>query len=253
MQADSSQTTIDGARSASDIAIISALAIELAPLDARIDAFPQSTIRLYQCGPGEKRAYDAARTALAAGASALVSWGVAGGLQRGLPSGAIVLPRQVRSFAGTVYDTDSRWRTELYRGLQTVFPVDGGDLYEAPGVLKTASEKAAIAAATGAVAVDMESAAIARAASDARRPFVAVRVVLDKSEDFLPSGVEAWIDEVGNRRAVAAWTSLFRPRDWKSLVRLFLRYRAARRTLAGASALLVPQDFLLPSSTAAVD
>ncbi|MGI9257453.1 MAG: hypothetical protein ACR2QQ_01335 [Gammaproteobacteria bacterium] len=251
MPVGSSQTTIDEARSAGDIAIISALAFELAPLDSQIDALPQSRIRVYQCGPGQERAYDAARTAVAAGASALVSWGVAGGLYRELPSGAIVLPRQVRSIAGAEFDTDARWHRELLRSLQSVFPVDTGELCESLGVLKTTAAKAAIADATGAVAVDMESAAIAKAAADARRPFVAIRVVLDTSNDHLPNGIEAWIDEAGNQRASAVWTTLSRPGDWMSLLKLSLRYRAARKTLAGASAMLVPRGLHLPNSTAA--
>jgi adenosylhomocysteine nucleosidase len=253
MPAGSSQPRIDEARSASDIAVISALAFELAPLDSQIDAHPQSRVRVYQCGPGQERAYDAARTALTAGASALVSWGVAGGLQAELPSGTIVLPRHVRSIAGAEFGTDTRWHRELHRSLRTVLPVDTGDLSESLGVLKTAAAKAALADSTGAVAVDMESAAIAKAAADARRPFIAIRVVLDTSSDHLPNTIESWVDGAGNRRMVAAWTTLFRPADWMSLLRLSLRYCAARRTLAGASVLLVPQDLKFPNSDTAVD
>ncbi len=253
MRAGSSPYTIDEAGSASDIAVISALAFEHASLDARIDALNQSPIHVYQCGPGQDRAYDATRTALAAGATAIVSWGVAGGLQRGLRSGTIVVPRRVRAQSGAVFDTDSRWRMQLCRSLKTRFPVDEGDLYQSPDVLKTATEKAAIATTTGAVAVDMESAAIARASADARRPFVAVRVVVDTSEDSLPAGVEAWIDEAGNRKPGAAWAVLVNPRDWPSLVNLFRRYRAARRSLAAASALLVPHGLVFDDAAMAGD
>ncbi len=77
------------------VAIIAALAIERAPLDSLIAADPRSSIHVYQCGTGHERAYSAARSAISAGASALVSWGVAGALVPKLSPGTILLPQQV--------------------------------------------------------------------------------------------------------------------------------------------------------------
>ena len=253
MRVGSSQTEIDPTGSGSGIAVISALAFELAVLNAEIGLLRGSTVSVYQSGPGHERAYDAARAALAAGASALMSWGIAGGLRRGISSGAIILPSQVKSSTGAAIGTDSHWRMLLHRSLQPTFEVHGGELYESAVVLKTAEEKAAVLDATGAVAVDMESAAIAKAAAEAGRPFVAIRVVLDTIDDRLPVGIDDWIDKWGNRKAVAAWTMLSSPRHWKNFVKLGLRYRSARATLKGTSALLVPRNFLLSNVADAED
>jgi len=231
-----------------NVAIIAALAIERAPLDALLTAAPRSTIHVYQCGTGHERAYSAARAAISAGASALVSWGVAGALVPELSPGAILLPQQVLTPNGVSFATDSRWRMELCRALQPMFAVHGGALLETPDVLATRVVKAQAAQASGAIAADMESAAVGQAASDAGKPFVVLRVVLDTLADTLPKGVERWIDEAGNRRLMAALEMALRPAGWPDLVRLSRRYGRARGTLTDSAKALVPHGFLYPQS-----
>ncbi len=231
---------------AASIAVIAALASERAPLDTLLMAEPKSPIRVYQCGVGRERAHDAARAALSAGASALVSWGVAGALVPDLSPGTILLPQQVLTCNGEEFATDSRWRMEVCRALQPMFAVHGGRLLDSREVLSTPVAKARIAQATGAIAVDMESAAVGRAAAGAGKPFVVLRVVVDALADTLPRDVERWIDEAGNRRVVAALEIAFRPACWPSLFKLSLRYRQARRALTDSAQVLVPRGFLYP-------
>ena len=90
------------------VAIVAALAIERVPLDASLAAYPKPSIRVYQCGIGSERAYDVASTALSAGASALVSWGIAGALVPELSPGTILLPEQVLTAEGEEFATDSQ-------------------------------------------------------------------------------------------------------------------------------------------------
>jgi hypothetical protein len=105
------------------------------------------------------------------------------------------------------------------------------DLLSVPSALTQVAEKAK-AAADGAAAADMESAAIAAVAARARARFVALRVVVDAAGDELPADVERWIDERGERRIGAALSAALNPRRWRALWMLAQRYRAARRTLA---------------------
>src|SRR5262249_25389759 len=88
------------------------------------------------------------------------------------------------------------------------------------------------AAAKGAGAADMESAAIAAVAARAGARFVALRVVVDGAGDELPADIERWVDERGERRIVAALSAALHPTHWRSLWMLAHRYRAARHTLA---------------------
>ncbi len=236
----------ESAASIATIAVIAALASERAPLDTLLMADPKPLIRVYQCGVGRERAHDAASAALSAGASALVSWGVAGALVPALSPGTILLPEQVLTCDGEELATDSRWRMEVCRALQPMFAIHGGRLLDSREVLSTRVAKARVAEASGAIAVDMESAAVGRAAAGAGKPFVVLRVVVDALADTLPRGIERWIDEAGNRRPIAALEIAFRPACWPSLFKLSRRYRQARKALTDSAQVLVPQGFLYP-------
>ncbi len=232
--------------SEANVAVIAALAIERAPLDALLTASPTPPIRVYQCGIGRERAHHAASAALSAGASALVSWGVAGALVPELSPGAILLPQHVLALDGEELATDARWRMEVCRALQPMYAVHGGSLLDTQQVLSTRAAKANVAQSSGAIAVDMESAAVGQAAARAGKPFVVLRVVVDALADTLPRGVERWVDEAGNRRLIAALEIAFRPACWPGLFKLSRRYRQARRALTDSAQVLVPQGFLYP-------
>jgi hypothetical protein len=122
----------------------------------------------------------------------------------------------------------------LHSGLAALaneFEVHHGDLLSVPAALESPAEKRAAAAATGAVAVDMESAAIAAVAERARVPFLALRVVVDGADDALPRGAEQWIDEQGRTRTTAALRAVVSWRQWRPLLTLANRYRVANGVL----------------------
>ena len=112
-----------------------------------------------------------------------------------------------------------------------------------PAALATPAAKSAAARAHSAIAADMESAAIARAAARGRARFVALRVVVDALNDSLPRDVESWIDERGERRIATVLGAALRPSQWRLLWILGLRYRVARRVLDRVAALLAAQQF----------
>ena len=70
-------------------------------------------------------------------------------------------------------------------------------------VLCRADEKRALAETSGAIAVDMESAAIARAAASLNVPFLLVRAVSDRADDDLPMDFNLWLTPGGRVRALA--------------------------------------------------
>ena len=70
-------------------------------------------------------------------------------------------------------------------------------------VLCRADEKRALAEASGAIAVDMESAEIARVAASRNVPFLLVRAVSDRAADDLPMDFNLWLTPGGRVRAVA--------------------------------------------------
>jgi adenosylhomocysteine nucleosidase len=240
---------VDGAVSAATaetVAVIAALGLERASL--RKAGAARAGISVVQSGPGPKRAAQAASAAVASGASALVSWGLAGALVTRLAPGSVVLPRRVRGEGG-VFLADREWHAALARGLLGLLEPCFDDLVTVPAALTTPAAKAA-AAADGAAAADMESAAIAQVAARAGARFVALRVIVDAAHDSLPGNAERWIDERGDRRLAPAFAAAFQPVQWRELWILGQRYRSARRTLERLAPFVVARGFFARPSAA---
>jgi len=206
-------------------------------------------VSITQSGPGPERAADNARAALAAGASALISWGLAGGVHARLESGTVVVPRRVRGDDGAFYPTHREWRLGVTDSLRGELGVDDGDLLSVAEPLATPAAKSA-AAALGVVAVDMESAAVAAVAARAGVPFIALRVVVDTAGDVLPPAAVAWVDARGDRRFGAALSAAAKPLQWRALWILAKRYRSASRALDRAAALTAASRVLVAPAPA---
>jgi adenosylhomocysteine nucleosidase len=229
--------------SAGRVAIIVALSVEQASL-RRLALAGARDVSIVQSGPGPERAADNARAALVAGASALVSWGLAGGVHARLAAGSVVLPRRVRAEDESMYATHREWRALIADSLRAELAVDDGDLLSVAQPIATPAAKSA-AAARGVVAVDMESAAVAAVAARARVPFIALRVVVDTATDVLPPAAVAWVDARGNRRFGAAFATAVKPLQWRALWILGKRYRAASRALDRAATLTAASRVLV--------
>ncbi|HEX6996608.1 MAG TPA: purine phosphorylase [Gammaproteobacteria bacterium] len=204
---------------------------------------PAVELVVAQSGPGAAKAAAAARAAVADGATALVSWGVAGGLDAALAPGTVLAP------AGVLHgdrwlDADAAWRAALVAALEPRFAVHEGALLATDAVLRSPEEKSLAAARCGAVAADMESGGVAAVAAEAGLPFVALRVVLDALADELPADAERWIDQQGNRRLTPALDAALRPARWAGLFALARRYRTAAGVLDRLARVLLPVGFL---------
>jgi adenosylhomocysteine nucleosidase len=186
-------------------------------------------------GIGSAAAADAARALVAAGATALASWGMAGGLDPTLRAGTIFLPSKVISADGSGYLTSVAWRERVGAAVASQRPVTHGHLLTSSVAIGAIAGKAAALRDTGALAVDMESVAIARIAAAHGLPFIAVRAIVDTAHDVLPSAVVA----ASRSGQVQIWRLIralaVRPAELSDLVRLARRYRAARRSLVAVA------------------
>jgi nucleoside phosphorylase len=179
---------------------------------------------------GEAAASRGAAALIAAGASALASFGMAGGLDPTLSAGAILLPGEVIGPDGRRVATEASWRERLGRAIDAQTSCS---LLTMPRAIASVADKASLFRRTGAAAVDMESLAVGEMAYRHQLPFVAVRVVVDSAEDALPRAVMAATDKDGRLQIGRLMSALARaPQELAPLIRLARRYRAANRSLA---------------------
>ncbi len=140
-------------------------------------------------GASAARAEARATRLIDEGCGALLSFGVAGGLEDALRPGTVVIASVVVLPDGTRLACDGAWHGRVLRCLSGEVPCFSGALAGSDAPLLSPAAKAALGRRLGAVAVDMESHGVARAAAARNIPFLAIRAVADGAERAVP----AWV------------------------------------------------------------
>ena len=182
-------------------------------------------------GIGRAAAAAAAQSLVDAGVSALMTFGLAGGLDPALKSGSVVIPCELLSTEGTRYAACRAWRERVAAAVSPVCAVTEGNLLTSTHAIDTPADKAAAFRNSGAAAVDMESAAVAEIAAKHNLPVIAVRVIVDTAADMLPHAVVAASRAGRVQYARLIGALILAPREFGALIRLAQRYRIAMRSL----------------------
>jgi adenosylhomocysteine nucleosidase len=183
-------------------------------------------IRVAVAGARPAQAESQARRLAAEGCRALLSWGVAGGLDPALAPGTLLIPAEIASENG------DRWRLAEMTGRGC----EAGSILGLDRMVLAAAEKSGLHALTGADAVDMESHRIALVAAEAGLPAIAVRAIGDPAGQTLPELVTRALDENGRPRIALVIAGLIRrPGDIRTLLRLNRDTSAALASLAAAA------------------
>ncbi len=164
----------------------------------------------------------AAHTAagLPAGLRAIVSAGFCGALDPSLRVGDLVA-------AQTVVDEATGERFPADPGLLAAAPGRRGELVSARRIARTPADRARL----DGTAVDMESAALARAAAATGTPFLALRAVTDETGHRLPD-FDRIMDAAGRLTPGAGLVHfVLHPRELPALVRMGPAVRTAGRSL----------------------
>ncbi len=196
----------------------------------RIGDLGDRRILLGWAGAGAQPAARAATVLLEEGVGALLAAGFAGALAPDLRPGDIVAAFEVIEPDGT------RWTADpdlLARCPPESATFHRGPLLTIAHVVPTATEKRRLREETGAVAVDMESAAVARCAAGAGAPFLALRVITDAADECLPLDFNLCFDSNGQfHRARLLPLLARRPAAVPGLIRLGRHSAFAGRSLA---------------------
>jgi len=173
---------------------------------------------------------------LPTGVGAVLSFGIAGGLDPSLRPGDLVVASRVRG-PGGAYLADPAWAAALARATGARLGILAG----AAAAVATPAAKRALRDATGALAVDMESEAVAAFAALHSLPFAALRAVADPADAVVPRAALVGLDADGRAAPGRVLLALLRrPGELRPLLRVAADARtalAALRRVAGHVAL----------------
>ena len=193
-------------------------------------------VLLVQAGIGRDRARDAV-VAAAREFQVQAAWslGFAGGLSELLAPGDLVFPAVVLDDAdagAAPLAADPSHATVCAALRRAAISVDSGPLLSVTTVLRTPENKRATCRRSGAVAVEMEAAGVARAARDLGIPWAALKAIVDALDDPLPPFLAACTTPQGDVRWRGLLAGALAGRGaWRSLGRLGRSSRKAGRTL----------------------
>jgi hopanoid-associated phosphorylase len=220
------------------IGIVTGLAFEANSLKRHLTEPQAFAVAL--SGGDAARALSEARRLIGEGASGLLSFGTAGALAPALAPGDVIVATDVIAASGGALAAERAWCDTLAAAASAQgLPLHLGALRAVDQPVASAEAKSALYRSCGALAVDMESGAVARAARDAGLPFAVLRVVIDAAGRGLPPAAMAAMAPGGGIDIGGLARELWRePRQIAGLISLARDAAVARRALGRAAALL---------------
>jgi adenosylhomocysteine nucleosidase len=203
-----------------DVGFVHATAMELAPFLDRCERvrkyvggdfsfrgglFGKIRIALAESGMGPKPARRATQ-ALIDGHSPrwIISAGFSGALEPHMKVGDIVVGNSIVDADGTELAIDMKMPANPAAGLYL------GRLLMVDRIVRSVAEKKALAERLGAIAVDMESLAVAQVCHDSKTRFLAVRVISDDMSADLPPELASVVGSSGTVRLGAVAGAIFK-------------------------------------------
>lgn len=202
------------------LGVITGLRAEARIAVAAAEKLPEERRPLVLCA-GASAARDGGRRLAAAGAGALLSFGMAGGLDATLRPGTLVVAEAVIAPDGRRFAVDAAWRGRLSALAGGACPPVVAAIAGSARAVTSTADRKALFEASGAVAVDMESHGVAAAAAEAGLPFLAVRAVADPAGRAVPPAALAGLTPDGRMRMLPVLARvLLRPWELPALIRL---------------------------------
>ena len=217
--------------------IVVALPEELSTLTSqKIDkgccVFITDTIVLAYSGAGADNARTASELLLAQGVTRLISWGCAAALSESLKPGDLILADTLIDAEGIQINIHPEWIGLANTLLSTHVKAHIGSLAESRTIVAAAKDKKHLHTQTGAIALDMESTAVAKVARQNGLPFLTIRTVADPVHMDLPKAINHSLNDEGDvvLAKLLAFIALH-PTELPGLIKLGLHFNAAKNTL----------------------
>lgn len=231
--------------------IIVALPEELSTLTStKIDkghcVFISDTLVVACSGTGTNNARASAELLIMKGAARLISWGCAAGLSASVKPGDLIVADHLIDADASKIAVNPEWRRYTVNILQQQAGenpgfVVGGSLAESKMLIETSHEKKQLHSLTGAVALDMESAAIARIAGNHNLGFLSIRAIADPVTMNLPKAIAYSMNDQGDIMLSKLLLFLaLHPLELSGLIQLGQHFNKAKRSLKKVAGLLEP-------------
>lgn len=228
--------------------IVVALSEEIVTLTSkRIDkghcVFISDKILVACAGMGQANAAAAAELLIAKGASRLISWGCAAALEPSLQAGDLTLADRLLDAENEEIKINPDWLDHTKTVLAETFTeprkqavLHSGLLTESHAVITSDKAKKQLHSFTGALALDMESSAVAKVAQKHGLPFLAIRAIADPATMGLPEAV-VYATNADGEVAIGKLIGylLLHPAQLPSLIKLGLYFNKAKQTLKQAA------------------
>ena len=175
--------------------------------------------------------------AIVEGATALLSFGIAGGLRPRVAAGTLLVADRVVDGDQQIA-TDADWSRRLRTALPSAI---SGSIAGVDKPAATVADKRALHATSGAAAVDMESHIVARAAVKTGLPFAVLRAIADPADRSVPRAAIAGMRRDGSVDVVAVLRALARnPAELPTLLFIAVDSAKAFATLRKAALFTSP-------------
>ncbi|GAN79354.1 phosphorylase family protein [Acidocella aminolytica] len=185
-------------------------------------------------GGSPNGASEAANTLVAAGAQALISFGLAGGLKPGLKPGTLLVPSAV------IYGT--RTFPCDYRLMEFLGGSTSETILAGQKIAASTQDKSLLYQRSHPAAIDLESGAVAEVAKMHKLQFAVLRAVADSAERNLPPAALVALKDDG-RLDIPSLISSIASRPWQipALIAVGRDAKAARKALMERVAKLPPR------------
>ena len=198
--------------------------------------FLTDEVLLTYSGAGSENARKAAELLVSKGATKLMSWGCAAALSPDLKMGDLVLADSLMDENGDEVSVHPIWHQHAKTVLSSQITAYKGALIASNSIVSTAQAKENLHAKTGAIALDMESYAIAKVAQHYAIPFLAIRAIADPASMDLPAAVENALNENGEVAITRIIKSLvLNPKELPHLIQIGQYFQIAKKTLANVA------------------
>ena len=182
-------------------------------------------------GAGPENAAKASQLLIDKGAKRLISWGCGAALKANLHPGDLVIPQTLLTERHEELTIASPWLNKALDQLSSLNPYTGS-LVESSFIVADSEEKKAIYKQTRAIALDMESAAVARMAIQNNLSVLVIRCIADPVSMNLPKAVSYALNNQGDVvLAKLLWFLLTHPNELPGLIKLGLHFNAAKNKL----------------------